>query len=229
MSFALTLAGWSALTVVLYLGAKQVYRRWSHWWTMPLLLTPAVLLAIVVAFHVSYASYRQATSWLVALLGPVTVAFAVPIWEQRALIRRQWPVLAAGVLAGSLTAAATSFGLARLFGLDQELQLSLVPRSVSTPFAMVVSGDLGGSPDLTAVFVVLTGIIGVITGDVILLRLPLRTGLARGALLGLGAHGTGTARAHEVGATEGAIAGLIMVLAGVTNVLAAPLLATLLG
>jgi len=91
----------------------------------------------------------------------------------------------------------------------------------------VVSGDIGGVPDLTAVFVILTGICGAALGEVVLKVMPLRSSLARGALFGMGAHGAGVARAHQIGGEEGSIAGLVMVLAGLFNVMIAPLVAAL--
>ncbi len=141
------------------------------------------------------------------------------------MIRRYWPVLLVGVVAGSATAMLSAWGLASVLGLDGPLRLSLLPRSMTTPFAMAVSADIGGEPDLTAVFVIVTGVVGAAMGEVMLLRLPIRSTLARGALLGMGAHGAGTAKAHEIGAEEGSIAGLVMVLVGLLNVLAAPVLA----
>ncbi|MGJ5095744.1 LrgB family protein [Bradyrhizobium oligotrophicum] len=217
-------AVWSLATILLYLLAKRVHRRWPRWWLMPLAVAPALLMIAALALNVSYRDYIRGTHWLVALLGPATVAFAVPIYEQRALIRRRWPLLLAGMVAGSLTAVATSWALAYVLGIDGELRLSLLPRSISTPFAMEVSGEIGGIPDLTAVFVVLTGIIGAAVGDVVLARLPLRSTLAKGALFGVGAHGAGTARAHQIGREEGAVAGLVMVLVGLMNVALAPLI-----
>ncbi|WP_316239442.1 LrgB family protein [Bradyrhizobium sp. SZCCHNR1015] len=217
-------AVWSLATILLYLLAKRVHRRWPRWWLMPLAVAPALLMIAALALNVSYRDYIRGTHWLVALLGPATVAFAVPIYEQRALIRRRWPLLLAGMVAGSLTAMATSWALAYVLGIDGELRLSLLPRSMSTPFAMEVSGEIGGIPDLTAVFVVLTGIIGAAVGDVVLARLPLRSTLAKGALFGVGAHGAGTARAHQIGREEGAVAGLVMVLVGLMNVALAPLI-----
>ncbi|MGJ5208035.1 LrgB family protein [Bradyrhizobium sp. HKCCYLR20261] len=221
-------AVWSLATILLYLLAKRVHRRWPRWWLMPLAVAPALLMIAALALNVSYRDYIRGTHWLVALLGPATVAFAVPIYEQRALIRRRWPLLLAGMIAGSLTAVATSWALAYMLGIDGELRLSLLPRSMSTPFAMEVSGEIGGSPDLTAVFVVLTGIIGAAVGDIVLARLPLRSTLAKGALFGVGAHGAGTARAHQIGREEGAIAGLVMVLVGLMNVALAPLIIQLM-
>lgn len=218
-------AFWSLLTIAFYLLAKAIHRRWRCSWLTPLLLAPALLLVPVLALHASYHDYISATGWLVALLGPTTVAFAVPIYEQRAVIRRYWPVLALGALAGSLTAVLTSWALATLLGLDGALRLSLLPRSISTPFAMAMSTDIGGLPDLTAIFVVITGVLGGVIGEVLLLRLKVRSALAKGAALGMGAHGAGTAKAQELGREEGTIAGLVMVLVGLLNVLAAPLLA----
>ncbi|GBD48656.1 LrgB family protein [Methylopila sp. Yamaguchi] len=219
---------WSAATIGFYLVAKALYRRWRLWWLTPLAVTPALVVGAVLALHVSYADYIGGAGWLAVLLGPVTVAFAAPIYEQRGLIRRHWPVLAAGMAAGSATAFLTGWGLATLLGLDDELRLSLLPRSISTPFAMTVSGDIGGTPELTALFVMLTGVLGAALGDLMLNHLPIRSALARGALFGVAAHGAGTARAHEIGREEGSIAGLVMVLVGLMNVLAAPLAAMLL-
>ncbi len=221
-------AAWSLATIAFYLIAKRLYRRWPHWWLMPLAVTPALVALAILFLHTAYRDYIRDTGWLVALLGPATVAFAVPIYEQRVLIQRQWPLLLAGMVVGSFTAMATSWVFAVLLGVGGALRLSLLPRSISTPFAIEVSGEIGGMPDLTAVFVVLTGIAGAALGDLVLARLPLRSPLARGALFGAGAHAAGTARAHQIGREEGAVAGLVMVLAGLMNVLAAPLIAHLL-
>ncbi|RVT97806.1 LrgB family protein [Rhodovarius crocodyli] len=218
-------AFWSAATIGLYVAAKRLNQRLRRWWSSPLVLAPVLLIALLLALHASYRDYIGGTRWLLMLMGPATVAFAVPIYEQRAMIRRFWPVLAMGVAAGSGTSILTAYGLASLLGLNGDLRLSLLPRSLSTPFAMVVSGDIGGVPDLTAVFVICTGVFGAAFGEALLVWLPLRSSLARGALFGMGAHGAGVAKAHQIGAEEGTIAGLVMVMVGLTNVLAAPLLA----
>jgi len=219
---------WSVLTVAFYQLGKRVHGRLGRWWSSPLVLTPLALIGLALGLHETYRDYIRETHWLVALLGPATVAFAVPIWEQRALIRRRWAILLMGVVAGSLSAMLSAWGFAVWLGLNESLTLSLLPRSISTPFAMTVSGEIGGVPDLTAVFVVITGVFGAALGEVILKILPLRSALARGALFGMGAHGAGVAKAHGLGREEGAVAGLVMVLVGLVNVLAAPLLARLL-
>lgn len=214
---------WSAATIGFYLLAKALYRRWPQWWLMPLGSAPALLIVAILFLDTSYPDYIRGTHWLMALLGPAVVAFAVPIYQRRALISRHWPVLVFGMLVGSATAVVSSWGLATLLGLDGALRLSLLPRSISTPFAMTVSSEIGGIPDLTAVFVVMTGVLGAALGDLLLAWLPLRSSIARGSLFGMGAHGAGTAKAYEVGQEEGAIAGLVMVLVGLLNVVLAPL------
>ncbi|GFE61962.1 LrgB family protein [Geobacter sp. AOG2] len=217
-------AFWSALTIALYVGGKELYRRFPRWWTSPLLVAPLVLILAALALHETYGEYIRGTHWLVALLAPVTVSFAVPIYEQRSLIRRHWPLLVLGMLAGSAASIASSWALSNLLGLDDATRLSLLPRSLSTPFAMTVSGDIGGIPALTAVFVVITGLLGAVMGEGLINFLPLRSSVARGALLGMGAHGAGTAKAYQIDGEIGTIAGLVMVLVGMLNVLAAPLL-----
>ena len=165
---------WSAVTIGFYVAAKRLYRRWPRWWLMPLGDRADPDRRGHLALHGTYQRlhprHRVGSS---LLLGPATVAFAAPIYEQRAMIRRQWPVLVVGILAGTATSLVTRLALATLFGLDGALRLSLLPRSISTPFAMEVSGDIGGIPDLTAVFVVVTGVLGAAIGDVILARLPI--------------------------------------------------------
>ena len=211
---------WLAFTLLAYLFSRWIYRRTGRYLLSPLILVPALLLALAVPLHTAYAEYSSNTHWLMLVLGPVTVAFAVPIWQQRRLLMRHWSALLLGMLAGSAASIATSFGLAKALALDSSVTMSLVPRSITTPFAMPMALDLGGVPELTAVFVMFTG--------VLLKWLPLRSALARGALFGVGAHGAGVSRAHEVGGEEGSVAGLVMVLTGLLNLFAAPLLASLL-
>lgn len=215
---------WSAATILFYILAKGLYRRWPHVWFSPLVAAPVLLIVAVLLFRTSYADYSSSTHWLVTLLGPATVAFAVPIYEQRKIICQYWPALMFGVVVGSSVAMVSSYGLASLLSLDDSLRLSLIPRSVTTPFSMPLSQDIGGVPNLTALFVVITGVFGAAFGETILRFLPLRSALARGALFGMGAHGAGVAKAQQIGAEEGSIAGLVMVMVGLVNVFSAPLI-----
>ncbi len=216
---------WSLVTIACYYGARMVHRRWSSPWLSPLLVVPVAVGVVAVSLHAGYAEYSRSTHWLVLMMGPATVAFAVPIYEKREVICRYWPALLLGVLVGSSISMVAAFQLASWMGLSEAMQMSLMPRSTSTPFAMSIAGNIGGRPELAAAFVCITGIIGAVLGEMMLKVMPLRTSMARGALFGMGAHGAGVAKAHQLGGEEGSIAGLVMVMAGLFNVLMAPLIA----
>jgi putative effector of murein hydrolase len=174
--------------------------------------------------HIPYPVYFEDTRWLMWLLGPATVAFAVPIYEYRELMKRHWISLAVGATVGITVAVSGSLVLARLLHLSPDLQRSLMTRSVSTPFALAVCDKIHAPKDLTALFVIATGICGMLFGELVLGLVPLRTRLARGALFGAAAHGVGTAKARELGSEEGVVASLTMMIAGVVMVLLAPAL-----
>ncbi|KMN76765.1 MULTISPECIES: LrgB family protein [Chromobacterium] len=216
------------ITVVLYGLVKKFYLKKRNWWSAPILAVPLLVIALVVLAKVPYRVYFEDTRWLTWMLGPATVAFAVPIYEHRAMIRRHWLSLSCGVLVGMPVAVFSSIWLARLLGLSELLQRSLAPRSISTPFALATASGIGASPDLTAVFVVMTGVCGMLLGEVMLAWMPLRSSLARGALFGAAAHAAGTAKASELGAEEGVVASLTMMLGGLATVFAAPLIGLLL-
>ncbi|MEP9377688.1 LrgB family protein [Aquabacter sp. CN5-332] len=215
---------WPLATIALYAASRLINKRWPRWWTGPLILTPLAVITLVCALKADYRDYMSGTHWLLVMLGPATVAFAIPIYEQRAVIKRHWPVLLVGVVAGSTIAMAAAWGMAQALGVPETVGRSLMPRSTTTPFAMAVSGEIGGLPDLTALFVMMTGISGGLIGDAMLKWLPLRSAMARGALFGMGAHSIGVAKANQLGREEGSIAGLVMILAGLLNLLAAPVI-----
>lgn len=228
LSATVPFLSWSFATIGIYWASKQAYRRWRRIWLMPIAISPLILVGLILCLHESYQHYMSSAGWLVGLLAPATIAFAAPLYEKRAVIRKQWPILFVGMVVGSLTAVSTSYGLASLFGVEPTVRLSLVPRSLSTPFAMAVSDAIGGIPSLTAFFVLVTGFTGAFLGDAMTSRLPLRSAVARGAALGMSAHAAGTAKAYELGFEEGTIAGLVMILSGLLNVAVASLLAAFL-
>lgn len=219
---------WLLLTVAAYVGSRWLYRRTGRYLLSPLLLVPALLLILAIPLRTSYAEYTSNTGFLTLMLGPCMVAFAVPVWQQRALLARHWFPLLLGMVVGSVVSIVSSWLLADLFSLDAAISYSLLPHSVFSPIAMPLAGDMGGVPELASVFVMATGIFGAAAGGVLLRWLPMRTALARGTLLGVSAHGAGVSRAREFGSQEGAVAGLAMVLTGLLNLLIAPLLAMLL-
>ena len=216
------------MTLGLYFANKKIYRRLHSIWMMPLVLTPLILVLFLVITHVSYQDYMGENHWLLWLLGPATIAFAVPVYENMAIIRRHWMSLSAGVITATIVAVCSSVWLARLCTLSEEVQRSLAVRSITTPFALEAAKQMGGQPDLVALFVVITGVFGMAIGDILFLRLAVRSGMAKGAGLGASSHGAGTAKAYEIGQTEGVVSSLVMMLAGVVTVVLAPLIGHLM-
>lgn len=213
-----------AVTVGCYAVNKRLYRACPTPLLMPIVATPLVLIALLLFTHVSYPQYIAQTRWLAWLLGPTTVAFALPLYEHRALLQKHALSIATGVVVASVVSISTTVWLANWLGLNETLQKGLAVRSITTPFALEAERALGGPTDLAALFVVMTGITGMLLGEVLLRVLPhVRSKLATGAILGGAAHGTGVAKARQFGDVQAVVASLVMMIAGAVNVLAAPL------
>lgn len=216
------------LTLSLFYANQALHRRYPHWWLTPAIATSAVLIAVVQLSSTPFPVYFDDTRWLSWLLGPATVAFALPIHQYRDLVRRHWLALTLGSLAGIVASLGSTLLLDRLLGLHGSIAQSLLARSVSTPFALEATRHLGGSAQLTGVFVIITGLFGILLGQVLLARLPLRMRIARGAPYGAAAHGFGLSKARSIGPQEGAVASLTMIFSGVLMVLLAPVIGHLL-
>lgn len=215
-------------TVACYWVNKRLYHKHPHPLLMPIVATPMVLIGLSLLTHVSYPQYIAQTHWLVWLLGPTTVAFALPLYENRKLLRKHWMSIATGVVVASLVSISTTIAFADMFGLSEALQKGLAVRSITTPFAIEAEKVLGGPTDLAALFVLLTGVSAMLLGETVLRVLPrIRSKLATGASWGGAAHGSGVARARQAGEVQAVMASLVMMIAGAVNVLAAPWVRTL--
>jgi predicted murein hydrolase (TIGR00659 family) len=217
---------WLTATLWAYLGAHWLHERSGR---NPLVnsVTIAVIVLIVVllATDTKYDTYFQGAQFVHFLLGPATVALAVPLYNNLAAARRMFLPMMAALVAGSVTAIASGVGIAWLAGADLVTLKSLASKSVTTPIAMAVTEQIGGLPSLTAVFVILTGIIGAILVTPLFNALGIHDKQARGFAVGLAAHGIGTARAFQVSDVSGAFAGIAMALNGVITAVLVPVLA----
>ncbi|WP_017347312.1 LrgB family protein [Pantoea sp. A4] len=212
------------VTICIYYLNKRLYARWRTLLLMPLVMTPLVLVAMIVITHITWQDYIADNHWLLWLLGPATLAFAVPVYENIEIIKRHWLSLSAGVITATLVSVVSSVWLARLLMLPESIQRSLAVRSITTPFALAAAKPVGGQPDLVALFVVITGVFGMAVGDLLFLRIAIKQGVAKGAGFGAASHGAGTARAYQIGQQEGVVSSLVMMLAGVVTVLLAPVI-----
>ncbi|WP_105901632.1 LrgB family protein [Vibrio gangliei] len=210
------------MTIIFYYLSKFCYQRKPSLLLMPLLFAPILLVVMVVSFKIPYQDYMSESHWLLWMLGPATVAFAIPVYDNRQLIARHWLSISTGVCVSVIVAISSTVLLAKFFHLSEILQRSLAMRSITTPFAVEATKSVGGEVDLTALFVVITGVIGMAVGESILAFLSIRSHLGKGASLGASAHGAGTAKAYQLGSSEGVVASMVMMIAGVVTVLVAP-------
>ena len=210
------------LAYVLALAVHQRYRR--HPLTNPVLLAVVLLVTLLLLTDTPYPGYFAGAQFVHFLLGPATVALAIPLYAQLGRVRAmRWPVLL-GLAAGALTAVVSAVGSAWLLGASVPTQLSLAPKSVTTPIAMAVAERIGGIASLTAVLVIVTGIVGAVIAPALFRLLRVQDHAIQGFALGVTAHGIGTARALQISEEAGAFAALAMGLNGVVTALLLPAL-----
>ena len=213
------------LTLVCYQIAFEIHRRLGmHPAANPVLLAVAMLVAILLATDTPYPVYFDGAQFVHFLLGPATVALAIPLYAQFGRLKKLALPLLVALVAGSLAAALSAVALGALFGASHELLMSLAPKSVTTPIAMGVAEKLGGLPSLTAVLVIATGILGAIGAHGLYRALHIEDHAVRGFAIGLASHGIGTARAFQVSEQAGAFAALAMGLNGLFTAAALPAL-----
>ena len=216
------------LTLVAYQVGLAIFRRANlNPLVNPVLIAVVLIVAILVGTGTSYDTYFSGAQFVHFLLGPATVALAIPLYRQFHLVRRSVVAVIASIVAGSLTAAVSAIAVGWLLGASRETLMSLAPKSVTTPVAMGISERLGGLPSLTAALVILTGILGAMMGTHILNLLGVKDWAARGLAMGTSSHGIGTARALQVNEIAGAFSGLAMGLNALATALLLPLLLAL--
>ncbi|WP_379157526.1 CidB/LrgB family autolysis modulator [Paenibacillus sp. sgz5001063] len=213
-----------ALTVAVYLLAKRIYASSSKMYASPLIITPLLIISFLLMTGIPYESYNAGGKWLTDLLQPATVAFAIPLHKNFKVLKKHAAEIAAGVLSGTVMAVLSSMLLAKWLHLSGDLATSLVPRSVTTPIAMSISQSIGGVPSITAVFVILTGVLGTLMGPSVLRLFRIDNEIARGVSLGTAAHGTGTSKAFELSSLTGTISSIAMILTALFSIGLAPAL-----
>lgn len=195
----------------------------------PVLIAISAIVAVLTLSGTDYQTYFKSAAWIHFLLGPATVALAVPLYKNLAEIRRAALAIGLAVSAGAFTASASAMAIAWALGASPEVIRSLAPKSVTTPIAIGVSAQIGGIPELTAVLVVLTGVIGALCAPEIAALVGVRCWRARGLAAGVAGHGIATARMLSLDETAGAFSGLAMGLCGLLTAILLPIFARLLG
>lgn len=226
-------AGWTAvvghplffigLTLVAYQLSLWVYERTRIALLHPVLGSVAMLVVALLALDVDFPAYRDAVGPLLVLLGPATVALAVPLYLNLRRIRQFLVPILITLLVGGVFATLSVVSIGWLFDARPMILMTLAPKSVTTPIAMLVAEQIGGVAALAAVFVMFTGVLGAIIGPWLLTRAGVREPAARGLAMGMTAHAVGTARALEEGEETGAFSALAMSLMGMATAVLLPL------
>jgi predicted murein hydrolase (TIGR00659 family) len=216
------------LTLTAYQCGAWMYEQSNrHPLANPVLIAVLVVAVILSAIDMPYEAYFEGAQFVHFLLGTATVALAVPIFKAHAAMKSQWLALTVALLCGALTSIIVAVGIAKGLGADAALIAPLYAKSVTAPIAMGVAERIGASPTLTAVFAVITGILGASLGRFVLDALGSRAWWQRGFAVGVAAHGIGTSRAFSVHPEAGTFASLAMGLHGILGALLVPWIASL--
>ncbi len=216
---------WLTATLLAYVAADWMSQTMNrHPLVNPVVISAGLLIALLKLSDTSFETYFEGAQFVHFLLGPATVALAVPLYRNLPKVTSRFlPVLAA-LLAGSLTAIISTLSIGWALGLPGDILVSLAPKSVTTPIAMGISQQLGGIPTLTAVLVITTGIVGAMMVTPLMNALKIKDFAARGFAVGIASHGIGTARAFQISPLAGTFAGIAMALNGALTAFLVPII-----
>ncbi len=216
---------WLAVTLAAYAIAQRFY-KFTNWNSLanPVAVAILIVILLITATGTSYKTYFDGAQFIHFLLGPTTVALAVPLYDLRVQLAKNWLPIVLGLFSGSIVAIVSAVLIAGALGASPETMISLAPKSVTTPIAMTVAEKMGGMPALAASFVVLTGVLGGVNAGHIFKHLKVDSAPDRGFSLGLESHGIGPSRAFQISEEAGTYASLAIGLTGLVTALIAPVL-----
>ncbi len=220
---------WSLpLTVAAFFVARKLATKINISIINPLLVAMAIVIPILLLTHMPYTRYFAGSALLNQLLQPAVVALALPLYEQMHQIRARWKTILGVCFIGSITAMVSGTAIALWMGATPEIAATIMPKSVTTPIAMAVSGSLHGIPAISAICVLIAGVLGAVFGHMLLNLCKVKNKSSRGLAIGTASHALGTARAAEIDYQEGAFSSLALVICGIITSLLAPFLFPLL-
>lgn len=203
------------LTIALYVISRKLFLYTKNPVFNPVLLSTAVIMIVLHYAGISFEQYKPGKAVMTFLLGPATVALALPLYQNRSALRQALFPIAAGICFGSLATLTTAVLLAKASGLDPLVIASIAPKSITAPIAIEIALLTGGDPAIAVAFVVFTGTLGSIAGPSFLSWCNIKNPIARGLAMGVTAHGQGTATILQEGALLGAMAGVAMAAAAI--------------
>ena len=216
------------ISVFAYMIGIWVKKKWKLGIFNPLLIAVILIIAFLSAAGISYDKYNAGAGYISYFLTPATVCLAIPLYKQLELLKKNMTAVLLGITSGVLGSAAGIFLMSYLFRVDHVTYVSLLPKSITTAIGMGVSQEAGGIVTITIVSILLTGILGNITGEVWFKLIGVKEPVAKGLALGTAAHAIGTARALEMGEVEGAMSSLAIAVAGLMTVVVVPFVSGLI-
>ena len=226
------LSGISLFPLVLTIGAFQIglwcQKKWRSPVFNPILIAVILVICTLLLTGFPVENYQAGTGCITWLLTPATVCLALPLYEQLKILRKSLPAILTGVAAGTVSALVSIVVLCRLFDLDTAISVSLLPKSITTAMGIVLSGQNGGIPALTSAAIVITGILGNLTGTALCKVFRITDPIAQGVGFGTASHVIGTSRANQLDPLSGAVSSLSLAVAGILTALVFPLVLLLL-
>ena len=218
----------AVVSLLAYEVGLMLKRRFRLAILNPLLIAVICVIGVNAVMKVDYQTYNAGGQYLSYLLTPATVCLAVPLYEQLALLKKHLTAVICGIVAGVLASMVGVLICALVFGLEHELYVTLLPKSITTAIGMGVSEELGGIVTITVATIIVTGILGSVIADGVFALFHVEEPVARGLALGNASHAIGTAKAMEMGQVEGAMSGLAVAVAGLLTVVTASVFAQFL-
>ena len=209
------------VSLIGYGAGIMLKKKFKYAFLNPLLISIIFVIGVVMLCGVDYESYENSAQYLSYLLTPATVCLAVPLYQQMTLLKKNLAAVACGILAGVLASLGSVLLLAFLFGLEHDVYVTLLPKSITTAIGMGVSEELGGIVTITVAAIVITGIIGNMFAEGICKLCKIEHPIAKGLAIGTASHAMGTAKAMEIGEIEGAMSSLSIAVAGLMTVVGA--------
>ena len=194
----------------------------------PLLISIIIVIFVLVMFNIKFEDFYKGSKYISFLLTPATVALAIPLYSKLALLKSNFKAIMSGLIAGVLTSLISIFVMSLLFGLSHENYVSMLPKSITTAIGIGVSEELGGVSTITTAVIIVTGVFGNVSADIVYKVFNIKNPIAKGIGLGSSAHAIGTSKALEMGETEGAMSSLSIAVAGIITVIFASFFAKLI-
>ena len=207
-----------ALSIVAFSIGVWIQKKTGLVICNPLIIAIVLVSGVLLLFQIPYESYNEGGSIINMFLAPATSCLAVSVYTRLELLKKNWLPILAGCVAGSLTSMGSVFLLCRLFGLDEAMTYSLLPKSVTTPIAVGIAESHGGISSITVAAVILTGIMGSILAPFLIRSFLVKDSMTAGLAIGACSHAVGTSKAIEIGETEGAMSGLAIGICGIVTV-----------